>query len=122
MRKFRISVFLLSVALGSFLAAGELYAQPAVVKAPEVAKARACLGRLAEEGKRANLETDRDGPQILILNPTREELLPLLVSMANCMDDAYGKNAIVTHPSTGVRSASGLWRSRVNTAGARRTA
>ena len=80
------------------------FAQPAVVKAPEVAKARACLARLAEEGKRANLETDRDGPQILILNPTRKELLPLLVSMASCMDDAFQENAIVTHPATGVRS------------------
>jgi hypothetical protein len=94
----------LSAVVALSLHTGEILAQPAILKAPSVAKARACLDKLAIDAKKAGLYVDRDAGQILVLNPKQPELLPLLVSMAECLDDAYPSNEVVKHPRTGTPS------------------
>ena len=95
---------LLSAVAALFLHIGEVRAQPAILQAPSVAKARACLDKLAADAKKAALYVDRDGGNILVLNPKKQDLLPLLVSMAECLDDAYPSNEVVKHPRTGTPS------------------
>jgi len=59
-------------------------AQPAILQSPSVAKARACMNKLMDDGKNAGFWTDREGGTVLVLNPTRREMLPLLLSMVAC--------------------------------------
>ena len=87
-----------------FLNVTAVHAQTAILQSPSVTKARTCLDKLSAEGKKASFYTDRDGGQILILNPTQPELLPLLVTMADCLDDAFPTNEAVKHPRTGTPS------------------
>jgi hypothetical protein len=70
------------------LHSGEALAQPAILKAPSVAKARACLEKLAADAKKAGVYVDRDAGQILALSVKKSDLLPLLISMVDCLDDA----------------------------------
>jgi hypothetical protein len=82
----------------------EVLAQPAILKAPSVAKARGCLEKLATDAKKAGVYVDRDAGQILALSTKKPELLPLLISMADCLDDAYPSHEVVKHPRTGTSS------------------
>jgi len=93
-----------SVVTVLFLSVVGAQAQHPILKSPSVAKARACLDKLAADGKQAGIYTDRDGGQILLLNPTQPQLHPLLVKMAACLDDAFPDNEIVKHPATGTSS------------------
>ena len=79
-------------------------AQPAILQSPSVAKARACMNKLMDDGKNAGFWTDREGGTVLVLNPTRREMLPLLLSMVACFDGAFPKKEIVKNPDTNVRS------------------
>lgn len=82
----------------------DVQAQPAILKSPSVAGAKACLDRLAEDSRKAGYQTDREGGQILILHPTRQPLYPLLLSMSKCLSAAYPKKEVVKHPNTGTSS------------------
>jgi hypothetical protein len=95
---------ILAVLAALSLHPGEALAQPAILKAPSVAKARACLEKLAADGKKAGVYVDRDAGQILALSTKKSDLLPLLISMADCLDDAYPSNEVVKHPKTGTPS------------------
>ena len=86
-------------------------AQNPLAKSPVVIKANACLTDLEAAGKKAGYETTRDNGEIDVLKETQAELLPLLVSAADCMDAAFPKREIVKDPKTGV--AARVWYARV---------
>lgn len=100
----RAKVFLLPAALALSLSAAPAPAQTPLAKLPAVAKARACLRQLNDAGTKARLETDLENGEIVVLNRTRDELLPLLKDASACMNDAFPKRAVVKHPQTGARS------------------
>ena len=93
-----------AIATALILNAADSHAQPAILKSPSVAKAAACMNKLTEDGNKAGFWTDREGGTVLVLNPTRPELLPLLRSMVACFNGAFPKNEIVKNPSTDARS------------------
>ena len=102
-----VKYFLLSVAAALSLSAARALAQPAVAKLPSLGKARACLTQFYDAGEKAGLETDREGGAVLILNRTRDELLPLLAGASACMNDAFPKREVVKNPAT--KTSSRVW-------------
>ena len=93
-----------AIATALILNAADSHAQPAILKSPSVAKAAACLNKLIEDGKKAGFWTDRIGGSILVLNPTRRELLPLQLSTVACFNNAFPKREIVKNPDTNMPS------------------
>jgi hypothetical protein len=94
----------IAAAAALLLYAFNAHAEPAILKSPSVAKAGACMNKMVEDGKNAGFWTDREGGTVLILNPTRRELLPLQLSMVACFNGAFPKKEIVKNPETNVRS------------------
>jgi len=88
-------------------------AQPAILRSDAVKKTRACLDKLKADAQAKNFYVDRDAGIILVQHPTdREALLPLQVSMFECLDDAFdGKTEIVKNPRTGTPSR--IWYNKV---------
>ena len=79
------------VCLATFSAKAQNDAQKsAVLSSPYLAKARACMNDMVSAGKSAGIETDREGGDILVLDPTREDKLSeILDSTFKCLDDAF---------------------------------
>jgi hypothetical protein len=99
----RAKVFLwLSAALA--LSAARAPAQTPLAQSPSVPKARACLKQFYQAGVKARMESDFDKGEVAVLNPMRDELLPLLAGVSACMEDAYPKREIVTNPKTNAPS------------------
>jgi len=86
------------------LSAAQASAQTPLAQLPSVPKARACLKQFYQAGLKARMESDLDNGEVAVLNPTRDELLPLLSGVSACMDDAFPKREIVTNPQTNTRS------------------
>ena len=86
-----------------------------ILNSPFVAKARACVDVLAEAGRTAGFQTDRQGGLVLILNETQRPLHPLMVDMANCLDAALPKHEVVdrTPAAPTLGSKSRIWYSVV---------
>jgi hypothetical protein len=64
--------------------------QQAALQSPYVAKARDCLRQLATGGRNAGFETDWDGGDILVRDPTNKSKLgELLSTMFACLDAAF---------------------------------
>ncbi len=94
---------------------GTAFAQrPAILDSQAVKKTRGCLDNLKADAQKADLYVDRDAGIILVQHATsREALQPLLISMSNCLDDAFeGKKAIVKNPRTGMQSR--IWYVKVD--------
>jgi hypothetical protein len=85
--------------------AGSAWAQSdAALQPPALASARACLNRLADEGRKGNFDIEREGVDSLILDPSRDNIQPLQEMTAKCMDDAFPKVEIISRPGTGAKS------------------
>ena len=62
----------------------------AVLSSPYLAKAKACVNNMVSAGKSVGLETDHEGGNVLILDPTSEAKLgEILDSTFKCFDDAF---------------------------------
>lgn len=76
---------------------GHAYAQaPEALKSPVLVSVRACLKDMAANGKNANLKTDETPGTVMVLDPSREKVLPIAIDMKKCIEAAF--------PSTDLRS------------------
>jgi hypothetical protein len=103
----RAKIFSWSVVAALSLSAPTTPAQTTPQQSPSVAKARACLSRLYDAGTKARLESDLENGEVVILNRTRDELLPLLAGASACMNDAFPKREVVKNPAT--KTSSRVW-------------
>lgn len=90
--------------LGLLLYTISVQAQPAILQSPSVAKASVCMNKMVEDGKNRGFSTERRGGIVIVLNPTRKELLPSLLSMVSCFNAAFPKKAMIANPENNVRS------------------
>jgi hypothetical protein len=68
---------------------------PAVMQSPALIGARACMTKLADSAKAANLETDTMGSAaVTILTPSREKLLPLAAEISKCLSAALPQTEV----------------------------
>jgi hypothetical protein len=106
--------FILPIVAALTLSSAALAQRPAILDSSAVKKARGCLDNLKANAQKANLYVDRDAGIILVQHSTsREALQPLLISMSNCLDDAFDKTTeIVKNPRTGMPSR--IWHVKVD--------
>jgi hypothetical protein len=103
MRKIIFAVAFVIVCFEAVNAQAQEEAQKnAVLNSPYLAKAKVCMNDMVSAGKSAGLETDREGGNILILDPTKEAKLgEILDGTFKCLDDAFAmkKEKIDRRPS-----------------------
>lgn len=116
-------VYALVFACAALFAAPAAQAEPnpqrdAVLNSPYLAKARECMNKLADAGKAANFVTDRQGGNILILDPAdTKKLSEIEVNMFKCLDGAYDmKGKLVDRkPGAGIAGTkSWVWHAKVS--------
>lgn len=115
-------ILLLATAGFILLGAAETRAQsPAqrnAMQSPYTVAARNCMKELATAGRSAGIETDWDGPDIMLLDPDREdELGDLLGDTFACLTKAFGreKELIDRLPGQNVKgSQSWVWYGKVD--------
>lgn len=90
----------------------------AVLSSPYLIKARGCMDKLAAAGKEANFLTDRQGGNILILDPAdTKKLGEIEMNMFGCLDGAYNmKGTLVDRkPGSGIAGTkSWVWHAKVS--------
>ena len=116
-------VYALVFACATLFAASAAQAEPnpqrdAVLNSPYLAKARECMNKLADAGKAANFFTDRQGGDILILDPAdAKQLGEIEGDMFGCLDAAFdmkGKN-VDRKPGAGIPGTkSWVWHAKVS--------
>lgn len=85
-------------------AAGSARAQSDALQTPALASARACLDRIADQGRKQSFDVERSGLDSLILDPSRDNIQMLQQSAAKCMDAAFPTMEVIAQPGSGAKS------------------
>ena len=85
------AIIVVTTCIGVDYGAALTASEDKAVKSPQVAKARACISDLATAGRNAGVETDQNGGNILLEDPTEKAKLgKLMGDMFSCLDAAFG--------------------------------